>query len=433
MQASHIQSPREVVYFIISLLVSLIIYSVAAVSIVGIGIALIMFAFVFYLQLVMLGSIRGNGVRIHSQQFPDVYARVQVLSKEMGLKRVPDIFVVQSEGALNAFATRFLGRDMVVLYSEVFELAREQGQEELDFILAHELAHVKRRHVWKNLLILPAAFIPFLSQAYSRSCEYTCDRHAAYAIQNPQAARRALTLLGIGKGTFREVNETAYMQQIETESNGAVWLSEILSTHPLLPKRVQAISVFSHTAEKVYQPKLGKVLGGAALLGAGAVAVYIAAVALFAGGSFVYGSLFAGAFSSEWEDALSDESSAFGVEGETPLMVAAYHGNLDEVEAELSSGADLLEKDMDGTDALMYAVYGGNVEIVQFLLEQGADPNTVDNYSTVLTVAASYGDRASAEALLEYGADPTLAGPEEPSAFEFTQTSSIEELLEAIE
>lgn len=433
MHSSQIQSPREVVYFVISLLFSISIYIAAAVSIIGIGIALIVFAVIFYLQLVMLGSIRGNGVRIHQQQFPDVYARVQVLSKEMGLKKVPDIFVVQSEGALNAFATRFLGRDMVVLYSEVFELAREQGQEELDFILAHELAHVKRRHVWKNLLILPSTFIPFLSQAYSRSCEYTCDRHATYVIQNPEAARRALTLLGIGKKTFREVNETAYMQQIETESNGAVWLSEILSTHPLLPKRVQAISVFSNTAEKVYQPKLGKVLGGAALLAVGVMAVYIAAVALFAGGSFVYGSLFAGAFSSEWEDALTDESSAFGIEGETPLMVAAYHGDLDAVEAELSSGADLLEKDVDGTDALMYAVYGGHVEIVQFLLDQGADPNTVDNYSTVLTVAASYGDRASAEVLLDYGADPTLAGPEEPSAFEVTETSSVEELLEAIE
>ncbi|MFC4355455.1 M48 family metallopeptidase [Chryseomicrobium palamuruense] len=433
MQSSHIRSSREVVYFIISLLISISIYIVAAVSIVGIGIALIVFAIVFYLQLIMLGSIRGNGVRIHQQQFPDVYARVDVLAKEMGLKKVPDVFVIQSEGALNAFATRFLGRDMVVLYSEVFELAREQGQEELDFILAHELAHVKRRHVWKNLLILPAAFVPFLSQAYSRSCEYTCDRHAAYVIQNPQAARRALTLLGIGKGTFREVNENAYMQQIETESNAAVWLSEILSTHPLLPKRVQAISVFANTAQKVYQPRLGKVLGGAALLAVGIMAVYFTAIALFAGGSFLYGNLFTSAFTSEWEETLGDESTAFGIEGETPLMTAAYYGNTESVEAELAAGADLLATDADGSDALMYAVYGGNADIVRFLLDQGADPNTADNYTTVLTTAVTYGDRASAEVLLEYGADPSLAGPEEPSAFDVTETNSIEELLEAIE
>src|SRR5690606_40120378 len=51
----------------------------------------------------MLGSIRGNGIRIHERQFPDVYESVQTLSKEMGLKAVPDVFVIQSEGALNAF------------------------------------------------------------------------------------------------------------------------------------------------------------------------------------------------------------------------------------------------------------------------------------------------------------------------------------------
>src|SRR5690606_23322977 len=147
------------------------------------------------------------------------YESVQTLSKEMGLKAVPDVFVIQSEGALNAFATRFFGRDMVVLYSEVFELAREQGQAELDFIIAHELAHVKRRHVWKNILIMPAGFIPFLSQAYSRSCEYTCDRHAAYIIQNAPAAKRALSLLGIGKKLYTELNEDAYREQIQTESN----------------------------------------------------------------------------------------------------------------------------------------------------------------------------------------------------------------------
>ena len=164
--------------FDFSLLFSLAIYALAAASLIGVGIVLIFSIVVLLANIRVLGSIRGSGVQIHERQFPDVYERVQVLAKQMGLKKVPDVFVVQSEGALNAFATRFLGRDMVVLYSEVFELARERGQDELDFLITHELAHVKRRHVWKNLMILPARLIPFLSSAYSRSCEYTCDRQA---------------------------------------------------------------------------------------------------------------------------------------------------------------------------------------------------------------------------------------------------------------
>ncbi|MGB6408739.1 MAG: heat-shock protein HtpX, partial [Planococcus donghaensis] len=116
---SSIQSNRENVYFGISLFFSVFIYAAIIVSVVGIAIALTVFAVMLFANVMMLGSIRGNGIRIHERQFPDVYERVQILAKQMELKKVPDVFVVQSEGALNAFATRFFGRDMVVLYSEV--------------------------------------------------------------------------------------------------------------------------------------------------------------------------------------------------------------------------------------------------------------------------------------------------------------------------
>lgn len=433
MQTSQIRSDRELIYFIISLAFSIMVYVLAAVSIVGIAIALIVFAFVFFMQLFMLGSIRGNGVRIHQHQFPDVYARVQELSKQMELKKIPDVFVVQSEGALNAFATRFLGRDMVVLYSEVFELAREQGQEELDFILAHELAHVKRRHVWKNIAILPAAFIPFLSQAYSRSCEYTCDRHAAFAIQNPQAAKRALTLLGIGKLTYREVNEDAYVHQIETESNAVVWFSEILSTHPRLPKRIQAISQFAQTGEKSYYPSNGKIILGAALLIGAIFAVYVAAIALIAGGGFFYGNFFSSAFSDEFESAIVDDSGTLGVAGETDLMTAAYNGDIAGIDQALSDGEDLSATDADGSNALMYAVYGSNAETVRYLLELGSDPNSQDNYSNTLAMAVSYGDLEITEVLLEYGADPALPGPDGVTALDIYSVSTVEEMLEQLQ
>ncbi|MBM7870707.1 beta-lactamase regulating signal transducer with metallopeptidase domain [Clostridium pascui] len=46
-------------------------------------------------------------------------------------------------------------------------------------IIAHELAHIKRNHIIKQTLILPAMWIPFLGETYSKSCEYTCDRMAA--------------------------------------------------------------------------------------------------------------------------------------------------------------------------------------------------------------------------------------------------------------
>ncbi len=429
MQLNQIKSDRETLYFVLSLIVSIFVYIGVAVSVVGIPIALIVFAFIFYMQLMMLGSIRGNGVRIHQKQFPDVYARVQQLSKEMGLKKTPDVFVIQSEGALNAFATRFLGRDMVVLYSEVFELAREQGQDELDFIIAHELAHVKRRHVWKNLAILPAAFIPFLSQAYSRSCEYTCDRHAAFMIQNPDAAKRALTLLGIGKKMYAEVDEQAYVQQIETESNGVVWLTEVLSTHPRLPKRIQSISQFAGSAERLYYPRTGRILAGVAGLAALGTAIYIACIALFAAGGMFWGSLFAGSEALGLEESLGLES-AFETPGETDLMAAAYMGDIEAIEQALASGDSIDEQDEYGADALMYAVKGYSPEAVEYLLELGANPNTYDDVDSALVLAVYNEDIETVELLLEYGADPSLPDPEGYTIYDITGESTVEDVLD---
>ena len=140
-------------YFVISVIFSLLLYILAIVSLFGIAILLILFVFLLYANVVMLGSIRGNGIRISEKQFPDVYARVVSLSEKMNIKKVPDVFVIHSEGAFNAFATRFLGRNMVVIYSEVFELARERGEAELDFIIAHELSHVKRRRLFEDFFV----------------------------------------------------------------------------------------------------------------------------------------------------------------------------------------------------------------------------------------------------------------------------------------
>ena len=424
---SNIQSNRETVYFILSLVVSIVVYILAVVSLMGISIVVALLAIMLLANALMLGNIRGNGIRIHERQFPDVYENILTLSKEMGLKKVPDVFVIQSEGALNAFATRFWGRDMVVLYSEVLELAREQGQGELNFIIAHELAHVKRQHVWKSLLILPAGFIPFLSQAYSRSCEYTCDRHAAFVIQNTAASNRALTLLGVGKKMFREVNEDAYREQIATESNAFVWLSEVLSNHPRLPKRLQALEQFEKSDARIYAPDHGKIVVGTTLLFGSLVAVYFITIAIFAGGTLVYSQF----MPAGWDASLYEED--FLIEGQTPLMTAASNGDFSGVEQAVAEGQDVNEKDAEGTDALMYAVYAEETDIISYLLENGADANTSDDYSTALGTAVMYGNYEVALQLLDNGADPYMPDAENTTAMDYMEASSEAELRELLE
>jgi Zn-dependent protease with chaperone function len=418
-------SDRETIYFILSIIFSVFIYIFVAVSIIGIGIAVSILAIILYANLIMLGSIRGNGIRIQQNQFPDVYERVVTLSNTMGLKRVPDVFIVQSEGALNAFATRFLGRDMVVIYSEVFELARQGGAAELDFIIAHELSHIKRRHVWKNILLVPANFIPFLSEAYSRSCEYTCDREAAYYTQNGIAAKRALTILGSGKDLYLEVNEQAYLEQIKSESNVAVWLSEVLSSHPRLPKRIQAIGQYMNVeGTPSYTPKQGKIALGAALLFGGLFGVYMLTIFLFTAGTVVYAKLV--------PDFLSEFSEMEPSEGETPLMTAVFNGDIEEVRVLIEEGSDLEAKDADGYTALNYTTLSEENEIAQVLLKAGADPNAQDDYSNILVSAIYSENYELASMLYDYGADPALKDPSGESAFSVLDVDNEKDFLRMI-
>lgn len=228
--------PKEKFYFTVSLAISILAYIGLVVSIFGILYIAMLSLAALFAHGIFLGAVRGNGVRVGPDQFPDVYATTQRLSAEMGLRETPDVYIVQAGGMLNAFATRFLGRNFVILYSDVVELAREQGEDALAFVICHELAHHYRKHTARRMLLLPSMWVPFLGAAYSRACEYTCDAFGAHYCG--RGAVDGLLVLAAGKGLYREVNVEAFARQAVTESGFFMWVSEKLTTHPHLPKRV---------------------------------------------------------------------------------------------------------------------------------------------------------------------------------------------------
>ena len=62
------------------------------------------------------------------------------------------------------------------------------------------------------------------------------------------------------------------------------------------------------------------------------------------------------------------------VEGRTPLMRAAFAGDLLRVIALLGEGADPNGRDSGGDTALMFAAMAGHLLVVKTLLAHGADP-----------------------------------------------------------
>lgn len=237
-------SVDEKFYFGLMTLISIAIYGLIFMLVPGalIGYGLL-FGGMFLFQVIMLaGRIRGNAVRITEKQFPEVHNILVNYSKALDLEKVPAMYVVQGGGMLNAFAVRLLRRDHVVIFSDIFELAYKQGLDEVSFILGHELGHIKRGHVkyTRHILLLPARLVPFLGNAYSRACEYTCD-NIGHALA-PQGAIKGLLVLSAGKRLYKRVDVKDYLRNFNEVEGWGTFLASIFSTHPLTADRIKALN-----------------------------------------------------------------------------------------------------------------------------------------------------------------------------------------------
>ncbi|MGM9924489.1 MAG: M48 family metallopeptidase [Bacillus sp. (in: firmicutes)] len=417
--------PKENVYLAFSLIVSITLYVIFVFSLIGIAIILIIALISYFFHAINIAQIRRNAVKISPDQFPEIYSRAVVLAEEMGLKKVPAMYVLESMGILNAFATRFFGKNMVVMYSEIFDLIEDKKEDELMFVLAHEFAHLKRRHVLMHIFILPAMWIPFLGEAYMRACEYTCDRYAAYYINNIEAAQNALTILAIGKKLHPRVNQDAFIAQLEEEKGFFAWLSEKISTHPDLPKRMNALQYWNSPEEySLFKERKRN-------LALGCVPIIIIPAILF-GGYYLFknpiSDFFEYIMSDEYEDYEDDE-----VEGVTELMQAASLDDVQVIKEEIGGGADVNARDSQESTALFYAVYNSAYEAAELLIEAGSDINAQDYYKdTPLMMAAHYGDEEMALILIKNGADLSIENEDGFTAYDYAEQEGNQEIMDLL-
>lgn len=255
---------KESLYFAIMLAISLCVYCPlglvlfsAIVNIPGyLVLSMCCFFASFFLAIrfcvssFFVGCITGNAIKVTRKQFPDVYELLENHSLMLGLKQVPDMYVLQGNGVLNAFACRFERCNFVVLYSDIFEMAYQEGMDAVSFIIGHELGHIKRKHVgfFKSFLILPAKCIPFLNFAYSRACEYTCD-NIGYNLSSTGAIN-GLLILASGKKLYKEIDLPCLIHDAQGNKRFARWFSEIFMTHPHLINRLAALDTLRREKQK---------------------------------------------------------------------------------------------------------------------------------------------------------------------------------------
>jgi Zn-dependent protease with chaperone function len=243
----RLRHPKESAYFSLAVAVSVLAWLVLIWIVLLIGwLLLIPAAIVLWVSDRLLrAQLLGNSVRIGESQYPEIYAMLAEFSRRLGLEGIPEVFVVNGQGAVNAVAIRLLQRKYILLLSDMVDLLLSTNSlKELSFVLGHELGHHAMGHtrLGRKILLWPASFVPFLGPAYLRACELTADRVGAWLVNSRTAAVRGLVALACGSRSLAAAtNLEAFRSQEDSIPPLFGLLSDVFSSHPRITRRVQEL------------------------------------------------------------------------------------------------------------------------------------------------------------------------------------------------
>ncbi|WP_195986892.1 M48 family metallopeptidase [Clostridium sp. D53t1_180928_C8] len=199
-------------------------------------------AFPFGINL-YYAKYRSRAIKITENNFPEVYNNIAKFSHKIDLKKVPEALLIQQNGVMNAFSAFIIRKQYIEIDSDLFEIAyREYNDlESINFIIAHELAHIKYKHAtfYYNLFIMFSTIIPIIGSTASRAREYSCDRLAQKITGNTGV--EAIFSLFAGKHLYKRIDVYDYINNSNDINGFFVWCNNLISSHPILPKRIRAL------------------------------------------------------------------------------------------------------------------------------------------------------------------------------------------------
>ncbi|WP_136805877.1 M48 family metalloprotease [Desulfosediminicola flagellatus] len=85
----------------------------------------------------MISYLKGTAVKVTPEHFPDIYAQLKHCCEKIKITEIPETYLMLADGAFNAFTTRFLGRNFMVLFSDVVDTLQDNPNS-LFFYIGHE-------------------------------------------------------------------------------------------------------------------------------------------------------------------------------------------------------------------------------------------------------------------------------------------------------
>lgn len=241
MISSHVYH-REHTLGTITLVLGILGWLLLIVGTVGFALIALAIGFLVYLFMhsALIAHIKGNGVELSEAQFPDLHAQFVACCERLKLETRPQAYVLNGNGGMNAFATKFLKTEYVVLLSDVVD-AMDKHPDGVRFYLGHELGHLRMKHISGHFFRWPALWLPLLGAAYSRARESTCDRHGLACSTSPENAARALAALAAGSQRWQQLDLPKYMRQVKHTTGFWMSFHELTAAYPWLTKRVARV------------------------------------------------------------------------------------------------------------------------------------------------------------------------------------------------
>ncbi len=240
--------------FRIAFVISTIVWIALVVGTFGIALVYLLFGYLFFLfaHSAFISHLKGTGVKITEDQFPDLYQKLTKGCSKIGLDNIPEAYLLRTD-YFNALATKFLGRHFLVLFTDVVDALKDQPGA-IDFYIGHELGHIHRKHLTWQTFLMPASILPVIGTALRRAEEYTCDRYGVACCQSEDDIKAALAAIAAGDTRWKSINVDSYLKQIEYTNGFWMSFNELIGDYPWLTKRMATSIAFSR-GEDIKFPK----------------------------------------------------------------------------------------------------------------------------------------------------------------------------------
>ena len=212
-------------------------------------------------------QLTGSYLRVSADSFSDLYQILVATRQRLDVPVEVDLYIAAG-GEINAF-TVGVEKPLIVLTSTAVQ---QLSPEELTFVIAHELGHIKSGHV---LYYQIAEFLPIIAGViggitfgigdllstgvqvallhWKKMAEFTADRAGLLGCQDAQVAwSTMMKLAGLPPRYFATLNTEDFLQQArdfqamdsDTLSKIAKWLSSLGASHPWTVVRAQQLLIW---------------------------------------------------------------------------------------------------------------------------------------------------------------------------------------------